>query len=182
MLILCWPFSARAQNLEGGFHVGVGWVGETDLTPSEGSFEYGVIALLWPTDTLAISGYWSFLPLNDVLGSRDSVPLGEIDRNRQYVDITLQYHFFRRARYSIFAEGGGGSFWNNRWVVNPGGFSDFVPQGKESTHHAMWTVGGGFRYRLRPHVNWINQLKMHNLGSTSKDGLEVFTGVTVSWK
>lgn len=171
----------QAQNLEAGVHVGAAILSEETPRGAGVSREFGVWLQWWAQDRLALSADWALLPLNDWQLLRAPSLVGEVDRNRQFVDLTLQYHFLKSERGSLFAEVGGGSFWNNRFVLNPNGFRDFEPQGKESTRKSMWSLGTGFRKALVPHLYWLGQVKIHNPGADSTT-VRVFTGLTVAWK
>jgi hypothetical protein len=177
--VIGWPQSF-GQNLEGGLHAGLAVLGEeVAMLGEETGAEFGVWLNLWPSQVLNISVNWAYLPREDYSITVDGSVVGENDRNRQYVDVTLQYHFLQRERWSVFLEGGGGSLWNNRQVINPGGFPDFEEAGKESTRKNIWTVGGGLRYRLIPHLNCVLEFKTHSPGSESQ-AVRVITGLTVS--
>lgn len=183
LLILLFT-TTLAQNLEAGFHGGLAVTGNQDYVPrgTEESTEYGVWVIFWPDDQLSIAADWAFIPQSDFTTTLNGFAVGERKRNRQYVDVTLQYHFWRNENQSVFAEIGGGSLWNNRDVFNPDGAADFEEAGKESTRFAVWTVGAGFRRRLLPHLNWTSQIKLHNPGFEERHGFRLFSGLTVSWR
>ena len=181
-LVLLLGDSIYGINLGGGGHVGFAVIGDETVLGTETGHEFGVWLNIWPADFLAVSCEWGYIPRDDFTFTKDSFLLGEEDRNRQYVDVTVQFHFLRRERYSLFIEGGGGSHWDNRQVLNPNGYPGFEGQGKESTREGVWTVGGGIRTRLAHHLNWVNEVKLHNLGSSDSYGLRLLTGLTVSWK
>jgi len=181
-LFLLLGSSAHGINLAGGGHIGFAVIGDETVLGTETGPEFGVWLNVWPTEFLAISCEWGYIPREDFTFTMDSLLLGEEARNRQYVDVTLQIHFFRRDRFSVFVEAGGGSHWDNRHVINPNGHPGFEPQGKESTKNGVWTVGGGIRTKLIPHLNWINEVKFHNPGSSDSYGVRILTGLTVSWK
>ena len=178
-----WVHSLAAQNLEGGAHVGVGVLGSEGPTVSPDTDvggEFGVWVALWPSSRWAIVADWAYVPRNDFRLDVQSFPVGETSRNRQYVDVTLQYHFRKVPLVSPFLEVGGGAHWNNRHVINPRGVPSFEGEGKESTRFGVWTIGGGFRKRIAPHLSWIAEMKVHNLGSDGRDGFRVLTGIMVS--
>ena len=175
--------AAAAQNFEVGGHVGFAVLGSEERTLSpetETGGEFGLWVAIWPSSRWALAADWSYVPRDDFLLTTEPFPVGEVNRNRQFVDFTLQYHFPEVPFFSPFVEAGGGAHWNNRDVVNPGGLPGFGHPGKESTRWGMWTIGGGFRKRIAPHLNWITEIKVHNLGRTGRDSLRVFTGLTVS--
>lgn len=175
---------ALGQNLEAGFHGGIAALGSPDHVPhdTEKGVQYGVWLIFWPGDYLSVAADWAIVPEDDFMTFIDGFSVGEESRNRQYVDITLQYHFWRTRNHSGFAEIGGGTHWNNRNVLNPDGATEFEEPGKESSRFAVWTLGVGFRQRLLSHLNWISQIKLHNPGLQDRYGFRVLTGVTVSWK
>lgn len=174
--------SGQAQNIEGGMHVGLAILGDETPLGSETGGEYGVWFALWPAERVAIAADWSYASRDSFQTTIDGDPVGESERNRQYVDITLQYHIPVHERWTFFVEGGGGAHWNNRHVSNPMGNPGFAEDGKESTRQGVWTVGSGFRCKIAPHLNWIGELKLHNLGQDERDGLRLITGLTVSWR
>lgn len=174
--------SVYAVNFEGGGHAGFAIIGDETILGRETGPEFGVWLNVWALESLAISCEWAYLPREDFTFSLDSTLLGEEARNRQYVDVTLQFHLIHRERWSVFLEGGGGSHWDNRHVINPSGYPGFEEQGKESTRTGVWTIGGGVRTRLVNHLNWINEVKVHNPGSHDAYGVRLLTGITVSWK
>lgn len=181
-VVLLFSHSVKAQNIEAGGHVGLGVLGsEGPRTSPETNtgLERGLWFILQATPRWSIAADWSYIPRDEFLLDEPS-PVGESGRNRQYVDVTLQYHFQHFRSFKPFVEIGGGAHWNNRNVSNPGGVPDFEEQGKESTRFGVWTVGGGIRRRIAPHLNWIAEAKAHNLGRDGKDGFRLFTGLTVS--
>ena len=175
--------SIAAQNFEGGAHVGVAVLGSEGPTVSPDTNvggEFGLWVALWPSSNWAIVADWAYVPRGDFLLDLEPFPVGETNRNRQYVDVTLQYHFKELPVFSPFLEVGGGAHWNNRDVINPGGLPGFEEAGKESSRFGVWTIGGGIRKRIAPHLNWITEMKIHNLGRDGRDGFRIFTGITVS--
>lgn len=182
VLVLFIATPLQAQNAEVGFHLGGARITDRPPLTQETTPELGVWLQLWPTERLALSFDWAYLPREDFVDSQSNFMIGERDRNRQYVDITLQFHLLEAGPATFFLEGGGGALWNNRDVINPSGFPGFEEAGKESTRRGVWTLGGGFRWPLIPHLNWIAQLKAHNLGSDEKGGIRFLTGLTLSWK
>lgn len=185
VLILAHSFPAQAQTLEGGFHGDFSLIAAECPLGTEKDFGFGVWALLWlptPERHWAIAGDWAYIPRDSyTFNTADSHLLGESERNRQYVDVTLQYHFKLRDRTSLFLEGGGGAFWNNRQVINPNGDPRFPPQGPEHTRVGMWTIGGGLRQQLVPHLHWIAEAKYHNPGHDGKNGGRFITGLVVGF-
>lgn len=187
LLIFVYCFSvgtvtALGQNIEAGIHGGLASISGHAPDRSETGGEYGVWLGLWPNDSIAVSFDWAYLPLAEFESTLNGSLVGERSRNRQYVDVTLQYHLVRASRVSAFLEAGGGAHWDNRDVFNPSGESGFEEAGKESTRTGVWTLGGGLRTRILPHLNWINEIKLHNLGSREKEGLRFLTGLTFSWR
>ena len=172
--------SLSAQNLEGGAHAGFGVIGDTTPLGTETSPAYGVWVLIWPNDRFAVAGEWAYLTRDSWQETKDGFVVGETNRNRQHVDLTLQFHLAERSGFRFFAEGGGGKHWNNRTVQNPGGIPQFEESGKESTSFGVWTLGVGVRKKLLPHLNWIAETKLHNPGSETKYGVRFFTGLSVS--
>lgn len=184
ILMTCLPAALAQWNLEGGLHGGMAATGNRGYVPggTEEGGEYGVWLIFTLSDQVSVAADWAFLPQDDFLTLIDNFPVGEKDRNRQYVDITLQYHIWRGLNRSVFAEIGGGSHWNNRDVINPSAIPQFEEAGKESTRSGVWTLGAGFRQRLLPHLHWISQVKVHNPGREESYGLRLFSGLTFSWK
>jgi len=182
--VTCLPAALAQWNLEAGMHGGIAATGNQDYVPggTEEGGEYGVWLILTLSDRIGVAADWAFLPQDDFLIRFDHSPVGERNRNRQYVDFTLQYHVWRGLNRSVFAEIGGGSHWNNRDVINPSGIPQFEEAGKESTRSGIWTVGAGFRQRLFPHLHWVSEVKVHNLGRQENYGLRLFSGLTLSWK
>lgn len=167
------------KNIEAGAHLGLFSIGGETALRRESGGEYGIWLGLWPTDRIALVAEWGRLPREDFIRQG---PVGETDRNRQYVDFTLQFQLEEWAGLRPFLEAGGGSHWNNRNVINPTGVPDFEEAGKESTSRGVWTLGGGFRKELIPHLRWMVEVKLHNLGADQKDGLRFLTGVLFSLK
>lgn len=180
-LLLSAPF---AQNIEAGLHGGLAVTGNPDYVPggNESGSEYGVWLILSPSDRFSVAADWTFIPQDDFMASVSNSTVGERDRNRQYVDLTLQLSLWRGPGRSVFAEVGGGSHWNNRKVINPDGIAQFEEAGKESSRSAVWTLGAGFRQRIFPHLNWISQVKLHNPGHEEKHGVRFLSGLAISWK
>ena len=172
--------SAIAQNIEGGIHGGFGKIGDDTFLGSETNAAYGAWLLLWPTDRFSIAADWTYMARPSFEYSIGDFLVGETDRNRQYVDITLQFHIMKEEPIGLFIEAGGGAHWNNRQVVNPNGVPEFEEQGKESTRQSIWTVGGGFRIKLVKHIHWITGVKFHNPGENTSYGSRFLTGITVS--
>ena len=145
--------SLAAQNFEFGGHAGVAILGSEGPTLSPDTnvgAEFGLWVVLWPSSKWAIAADWAYVPRDDFHLDLEPFPVGETKRNRQYVDITLQYHFTEVPLFSPFLEVGGGAHWNNREVINPGGAPGFEEAGKESSRFAVWTIGGGIRKRIAP--------------------------------
>ena len=185
VLILMHSVTAQAQILEGGFHGDFSLIASDSPLGTEKDLGFGVWALLWmptPGKHWAIAGDWAYIPRNSyTFNTTDFHLLGESERNRQYVDVTLQYYLKLKNRTSVFLEGGGGAFWNNRQVINPNGDPRFAPQGPEHTRFGMWTVGGGFRQQLVPHLHWVAEVKYHNPGRDHRNGGRFFTGLVVGF-
>lgn len=171
-----------AQNLEGGLHVGVTDMGGELLNERETGGEFGTWVLLWPTDSIAIAADWGRAHRDDWTGTLADKPVAEYGRNRQFFDITLQYHFLKRKKFSLFGEVGGGSHWNNRHVDNPFGLPIFEESGKESTRQRVVTFGGGIRYRLVRHLNWTSAIKVHNPLDDERNSIRLMTGITISFR
>ncbi len=172
-----------AQNFEAGAHLGVAVLGSEGPTLSPNTntgAEFGLWVALWPSSNWAIAADWAYVPRGDFLLDLEPFLVGETNRNRQYVDITLQYHFTELPLFAPFLEVGGGAHWNNRDVINPGAVPGFEEAGKESSRFGVWTIGGGIRKKIAPHLNWIAEMKVHNLGRDGREGFRVFTGITVS--
>jgi len=183
VLVLTHSTTGQAQILEGGIHGDFSLIAADSPLGTEKDFGFGVWALLWPTSgkQWAIAADWAYIPRNDYTVTVDSHLLGESERNRQYVDITFQFYLKTYSRTSFFVEAGGGAFWNNRQIINPSGFSGFLPQGPEHTRIGMWTIGGGLRRKLIPHLNWITEVKYHNPGRDQRNGGRLFTGLVVGF-
>ncbi|RPJ56464.1 MAG: hypothetical protein EHM23_23490 [Acidobacteria bacterium] len=184
VLILSHSVTARAQILEGGVHGDFSLIAADSPLGTEKDFGFGVWAVLWPTPgkRWAIAGDWALIPRNSyTFNTADSHLLGESERNRQYVDVTLQYYLKLRDRTSFFLEAGGGAFWNNSQIVNPRGDARFPPQGPDHQRIGMWTVGGGFRQRVVPHLYWVAEMKYHNPGRDARNGGRFFTGLVVGF-
>ncbi|HON00458.1 MAG TPA: hypothetical protein PLM33_09430 [Acidobacteriota bacterium] len=172
--------SSPLRDIAGGFHVGFGRVSE-DVGPADDTTpELGVWLQLQVADSWWLAADWSYLPRDPFLPPFQGVPHGEIDRNRQHVDLTLQYHFTPDARGSFFVEGGFGFLWNNRTAVNPEFLPEYPEPGKESTRKNVFTIGAGYRRQVVPHLHWIVEGKAHNLSSSSKETLRLVTGLLVS--
>jgi hypothetical protein len=172
----------RGGNVEAGFHAGLGTAANEDIRRTDVGPEFGVWLILWPSSRIALAADWGYLPREEFQTSVGGAPVGERDRNRQHVDLTLQYHFGDPSGFRFFVEAGGGRLWNNRDVDNPTGTPAFEWAGKESTMRCVWTFGGGMRKRIAPHLHWIGEFKVHNPQSDTTRGVRVFTGIAVSWK
>ncbi|MFB3903837.1 MAG: hypothetical protein ACE15E_10320 [Acidobacteriota bacterium] len=185
VLILIHSVTARAQILEGGVHGDFSLIAADSPSGTEKDFGFGVWALLWvptPGKNWAIAGDWAYIPRNSyTFNTADSHLLGESKRNRQYVDVTLQYYLKLQDRTSLFLEGGGGAFWNNRQIVNPQGDTRFPPQGPDHQRVGMWTLGAGFRRQVVPHIHWVGEVKYHNPGRNERNGGRFFTGLVVGF-
>jgi len=186
VLLLClfWGGSGylHAQNLEGGFHVGYSALRDSTPLGNETAGEYGVWVGLWPTDRLAVNADWGYGYREDFTSEVGGLEWGEVQRNRQHVDLVLQVLFMKRGRLGLFGDIGGGSFWNNRHVVNPHAIPSVEEDGKESTKKNHFTVGGGVRYDLVSHLHWVTEVKFHNPGSSDNGSIRLLTGLTVSWR
>lgn len=176
------PTLALGQNIEAGVHGGLANINGHAPERTETGGEFGIWVGLWPDESFAVALDWAYLPLEDFDSTVNGNLVGERSRNRQYVDVTLQYHLVKANRISAFVEAGGGAHWDNRDVFNPTSQPGFQEAGKESTLTGIWTLGGGIRSRIASHLNWINELKLHNLGGREKEGLRFLTGLTISWK
>jgi hypothetical protein len=176
-------FSLYAQTLEGGVHGGVSVIGADGPLGTETGYEYGVWALLYPFSDKRWSfcGEWAYVPRDGYTATLDSYTIGESDRNRQYVDFTLQYHLREKRKTSFFIEGGGGALWNNSQIINPNGVPQFFPQGPQHVRKRMYTIGGGVRRRFNDHVSWVAEAKVHNLGRDERDGARFITGLVVGF-
>jgi hypothetical protein len=182
MVAACLAPAAWGGNLEAGFHAGLGTAANEDIRSTDVGPEFGVWLILWPTSRLSIAADWAYLPRDEFHISVAGAPVGERNRNRQHVDVTLQYHFGPSSGFRFFVEAGGGSLWNNRDVINPTGTPAFLRAGKKSERHCVWTLGGGIRRRIAPHLNWIGEIKVHDPRSETMRGTRVFTGIVVSWR
>lgn len=171
-----------SQDLEGGFHVGYSVLNDDTVLGRETGGEYGVWLNLWPTDRWSVSADWSRIAREDFSETVAGSPYGEVKRNRQLVDLVLQYHFLQAGRWGLFADLGGGAMYNNRHIYNPDAIPGREESGKESTKHWLFTLGGGVRARLVPHLNWVAEAKFHNPGSDTKETIRFITGLTLSWK
>lgn len=183
LCILASTSSGVAQNLEGGIHGGFSLLGrEPSVSPlgREKGTELGVWVILWPKSRFALAADWSYIPRPDFETLLDSSTVGESRRNRQYVDLTLQYHVPVSDGARFFVQAGGGRQWNNRDVINPSGVPSFEEHGYESTPSGVWTLGAGFRHEIVRHVHWIVELKAHSPRRAERDGWRAFTGITFS--
>ncbi len=171
-----------AQNIEAGVHGGYAFLQDSTVLGDESGPEYGVWLNLWMTDRLAVSGDWAYIYRDDFHQVVDGFPYGEIARNRQHVDLTVQYQFFRDHGWSAFGEIGGGFLYDNRHIDNPHALPGFIESGKQSTRKGVFTLGGGFRRDLTTHLHWVGGVKLHNPGSDDAETIRFTTGITVSWR
>lgn len=171
-----------AQNIEAGVHGGYAFLHGSTILGNESGPEYGVWLNLWPLDRLAVSGDWSYIYRDDFRQTVGDFTYGELARNRQHVDLTLQYYFLHRHAWSAFGEIGGGFLYNNRDIVNPHNLPGFIESGKQSTRRGVFTVGGGIRRDLTKHVHWVGEVKVHNPGSSDAQTIRFVMGVAFSWR
>ena len=171
-----------SQNLEGGFHLGYAVLTDDTILGTETGGEYGVWLNLWPAGSWSVSADWSRIGRQDFTETAAGSPYAEERRNRQLVDLVLQYHFLRIRSWGLFVDAGGGALYNNRYIYNPDAIPGREESGKESTKKWLVTLGGGFRAGLAPHLNWVAEAKFHNPGSSTKETIRFITGLTVSWK
>lgn len=174
--------AAHAQNIGAGMHVGYASLNDTTILGSESGPEYGVWLNLWPAERFAVSADWSYIYRDDFQQQAGEFTYGEVQRNRQHVDLTLQWYFLKRGRWSCFGEAGGGFLWNNRHADNPHGLPEFIPSGKQSTRKGVLTLGGGIRRDLFAHLHWVSEVKFHNPGSSDDRTIRFLTGLTISLK
>ena len=183
LLVLSFTLSmGLSQNLEGGFHVGYAVLTDDTVLGTESGGEYGVWLNLWPTDRWAVSADWSRIGRDPFSETVAGSPYGEVKRNRQLVDLDLQYHFLRAGRWSLFGEAGIGALYNNRHIYNPDAIPGREESGKESTKKWFGTLGAGVRSKIVPHLNWIAEAKFHNPGSGTTETIRFISGLTLSWK
>ncbi len=171
-----------AQNIEGGMHVGYAFLHGITVLRSETGPEYGVWLNLWPTDSVAVSADWSYIYRDEFRQDVGDFTYGEVRRNRQHVDLTLQYFFLRHQRWRAFGEIGGGFLYNNRHIDNLHDLPGFYPSGKQSTRRGVFTIGGGLRRDLIAHLHWVGEVKFHNPGSSDAQTVRLITGLTISWR
>ena len=182
-LLLATPIFLHAQTLEGGAHTGLSVIGADGPLGTEAGYEFGVWAIWYPFSNkrFSFSADWGYVPRDGYATTLNSLAVGESDRNRQYVDLTFQYHVKKADKTSFFVEAGGGALWNNSQIVNPNGVPGFPPQGPQHFRKGMYTVGAGVRRRLNDHLAWIAEAKVHNLGRDERDGARVMTGLVVGF-
>ena len=176
------PKLLSAQNVEAGLHAGYAFLHDTTVLGNEQGPEYGVWLNLWPSQRFALSADWSYIYRDEFRQLVGDLPYGELARNRQHVDLTIQYYFLERHRWSAFGEIGGGYLWNNRDIYNPHALPGLIESGKQSTRYGVFTLGGGLRRSLTGHLHWVSEVKFHNPGSDDHQTIRLITGVTFSWR
>ena len=188
MILLTNSSSAKGQILEGGLHTDFSIIGADGPLGTEKGVGFGVWALFWPLPNkhLALCADWAkiyrdeYITLLPAPGG-GSFRVGETERNRQYVDATLQYYLKSGGKTNFFVEAGGGALWNNSQVVNPNGVPSFSPQGPQHVRKGMYTLGGGVRRQIIPHLHWVGEVKYHNMGRDTRDGGRFFTGLVIGF-
>ena len=118
----------KGQTLEGGFHTDFSIIGADGPLGTEKGTGFGLWALYWPISNkhFALCADWAkiyrdeYITLIPAPGG-GSFRVGETERNRQYVDATLQFYLKSAGKTNFFVEAGGGALWNNSQVVNPNG-------------------------------------------------------------
>jgi hypothetical protein len=178
-VIACCLNPLFSQHAEIGGHTGFAVIDDDTILGLERTAAWGVWLGVRPSERIGLVAAWAYLPRSSFSENRDGFLLGENQRNRQYVDVTVQIHLTSNSPLELFLLAGGGRLWNNRDVVNPGGFPDFEEAGKESTPKNFWTAGGGFRLPVASRLIWNTELKLDDVTRADRRGIRVQTGLLV---
>jgi opacity protein-like surface antigen len=182
MLVLGATVPVAAQTAQAGAHIGAAAMSGPEPLGDETNFEYGFWVGMEFDDRIDVIADWTRIERPSFRLTPEGFTVGEDGRNRQIVDLVFRYHFARSNGFRLFAEFGGGAYWNNRQVYNPQGYPGFTPDGKQSTYKNMWTIGAGLRRNVVPHLDWILQTRFHNLGCRDADAIRVITGLMVTFR
>lgn len=171
--------SLFSQHAEIGGHSGFAVIDDATILGLERTAVWGVWVGVRTSERVGLVAAWAYLPRASFTENREGFLLGEDQRNRQYVDVTVQIHLTSDSPLELFLLAGGGRLWNNRDVVNPSGFPDFEEAGKESSPKNFWTAGGGFRFPVTSRLFWNTELKLDDVGRADRRGIRVQTGILV---